>query len=876
MTTRLWLSQYLDTEGNDANLSCSDAHVSELVSSYAGRFILDLRLGPDEENIFRSDITGGDWTTIDIPTSVPPFADDESFKKAVLKALSSSFSDSDLFPDFKRFEGIIRFIEKKDISPDSRSGPILEALSTQPVSNKLAELSLDELTSMLRSRKRIHFHRSMYGTLTYDYFTPTIGYIEQQEKNVLLDNVFYGSQSYDISQQYITIGSINGRSPVNGINLSGKNRITVTMKGTARPKHRDTNIKHGRFRSKSLPLTIYPVKTVKLYFSTVPESGNFGGDATQVSPGSWRDWSFSCDVSADDMATGRGEKSFIITARAEYNDLDEPEDTSVGISVFFSDNVISKSLTEACIPHVKITSPSKGENRSGDSAGVTVQIEGTASDSSCGCGLKTIEVTTDDNIGLYSEAIPRSPGNWSTWTIKKTFYSQGYHAITARCIDNGGNVDQDRIYIKVTIAPTTHISTHLLLLERYHLSSYLGPHQANRIIKIVSIPPRKKTRICIKFFASDIKSRNNEGSCILDSFTQNSSDNFELLLANENADKHIYDHNYKFYLDTDSEPGWGFGGCILTPMVADGTNSARQEFAKSISNALQKHVSKASANRGISVYTPCSLNTNTENEHENYMKKTSDFELENTNSSRTLTFVFKQYEQVYYSILHLTDIRVAILRRERVEDGSRIRVTYREATLPQLDALLAEVLIKDERELKQKVTRLIIHQLENIQDYQDKPKSLIQGVALRDQTGNYVQNLNYLRVRKDIISEYVDPSSPDIKIQVPGIITSVIRNSLRTEGTLITPYVGQTNALDLYSTGIQNENLKKAELDNKNAGTEISRNLLAMKIVEERETDSAKLFSEVFPCCKPNIFSLWPPKEKRDASDQDQDDRASV
>jgi hypothetical protein len=141
-------------------------------------------------------------------------------------------------------------------------------------------------------------------------------------------------------------------------------------------------------------------------------------------------------------------------------------------------------------------------------------------------------------------------------------------------------------------------------------------------------------------------------------------------------------------------------------------------------------------------------------------------------------------------------------------------------------------------------------------------RSFVEDESLKDPTGKDIHGSNYLRVKTDLISKYVDPTYPHGKIQVPGVIMSVSKNVLRTEGVVVAALLGYGNALDSYSNAFQNEAATAKELKNKPTEAEVSRINLGIKVVKDKDTDSAKIFEQVFPCCKPQIFSLWPSRER--------------
>jgi hypothetical protein len=110
------------------------------------------------------------------------------------------------------------------------------------------------------------------------------------------------------------------------------------------------------------------------------------------------------------------------------------------------------------------------------------------------------------------------------------------------------------------------------------------------------------------------------------------------------------------------------------------TNSAREATAKNVSNAVEKHVSKASAKRDVQV------NTSYESKAETGEQQSVTRELANINVGRTLNFVFRQMNQEFLTLLHLVDVRVAFFNGDPV--------ATREVTLPQLASLLDQVIVE--------------------------------------------------------------------------------------------------------------------------------------------------------------------------------------
>lgn len=149
----------------------------------------------------------------------------------------------------------------------------------------------------------------------------------------------------------------------------------------------------------------------------------------------------------------------------------------------------------------------------------------------------------------------------------------------------------------------------------------------------------------------------------------------------------------------------------------------------------------------------------------------------------------------------------------------------------------------------QNVNDTILSELQNIYDYAD----VLTNDFITDSKG-------YWHVNKKRQSPYNNSG-----ISVPGVIMAANEYVMRTDGVIVEALLGQGEALDDYSKGLQDASVKSKELSNDLTQAEIAKSKLANKIVEDQNVPAGSLFKEVFPCCKPSIFSLWPPKEATEA-----------
>jgi hypothetical protein len=178
-----------------------------------------------------------------------------------------------------------------------------------------------------------------------------------------------------------------------------------------------------------------------------------------------------------------------------------------------------------------------------------------------------------------------------------------------------------------------------------------------------------------------------------------------------------------------------------------------------------------------------------------------------------------------------------------VQGQSQPQYTYKEVTLPELDALLEEVIVPEKRA---EVRTDIIRQLSNIFDYKDRRHQFVQEEPMRDHNGQIIPLSQYLRVRKDYTSTYLDEAT-GTQIKVPGIILDASKYVLRTEGVIVEALLGQGDALDAYSHGLQDAAVREKNLANDRARAEIRKEQLALQIIESKDEEKAKLFAQLNP-----------------------------
>jgi hypothetical protein len=367
--------------------------------------------------------------------------------------------------------------------------------------------------------------------------------------------------------------------------------------------------------------------------------------------------------------------------------------------------------------------------------------------------------------------------------------------------------------------------------------------------------PGEKTRITMKTYSKETQDAKNASS-ILDSLTEESARDFQNSVQQEQSDKRDQSKNLSYHVDVEAKGSWGFGSVGVKAGVKGETNSAREEFAKNLSSAVEKHAAKASAKRDVQVNTTSEIKS--EHTDENAISR----QVENINVSRTLNFVFRQMNQEYITLLHLIDVRVAYF--------DNFAETKREVALYQLDSLIEQRITDGSAAptfpgtRRAAVRQVILDELRHIFDYRDDPHPdfIEERVLLIDPaSGEKPENVaqRYVQIRRPYVSTF--NTTAGTAINVPGIIVDADSHVLRTDGVMVEALLGVGEALDSYSQGLQREAERAKELANTQLNATVAREELAQLLVRSKATDGATLFAEMFyPPAQPALSNGVEPR----------------
>ena len=419
----------------------------------------------------------------------------------------------------------------------------------------------------------------------------------------------------------------------------------------------------------------------------------------------------------------------------------------------------------------------------------------------------------------------------------KAFYESGHHLILRRGFSGATE------YSFVQNPPPT-VKPHLALVEEYRLSSFLGSYGVGRTVKSFSLLPGESTRLTIKT-ASKSTTAAKQSQSILDSYSQESASDFESSLAEEKSDRTSSSSELSYHASVEGSDSWGFGGVTASAGVGGSSNSAREEFAKSVASATSKHASKASANRNVQIDTTTETTVTEEKESEIVRN------IENINVGRTLNFVFCQMNQEVISLLHLIDVRVGYT------DGIE---PIREMALYELPELLEQVLIDDPKTRKT-VQQWIEAEVRRIRDHRGKE---VEDFVVPVKDAGAVERWT---VNRDFASEFIEPATKTAAL-VPGIIISSQSIVMRTEDVAVDSLVGQGAALDSYSERLQEEENRRKKLANDTSEvqirlleSEVVRNETMLELVKNKDVELLKAYANAMRFVPPGnptqMVGVW-------------------
>jgi hypothetical protein len=443
------------------------------------------------------------------------------------------------------------------------------------------------------------------------------------------------------------------------------------------------------------------------------------------------------------------------------------------------------------------------------------------------------------------------------------------------------------------------------LVEEYRLSSFYGNYGAGRTIKTLSLLPGEHNKIVVKSFRSTSQSVK-ETSSVLDSFSKQTAEDFQDAIESETTNKDASTRHDEGFINVEVAGNWGTGNAKVSGGFKGSSNSAREQTAKNVSKALQKHALQASAKRDVKV------EHSTDSLSESGEESGSERDIRNVNVGNTLNFVFRQMNQEHVSLLCLTDIKVAF--------SNSTYGSFRQVPLSQIDELLRDYIPNADGPIDPAhpedyspafpagftpsaktplppgwmtridyVRRTILTECQNVLDYRgalvpvvesvspgatattaviakacaaeraalaarasgrpvpSKPTLLAESVAsrippTRGQPRPFAAP--YVRFKRTLTTTYTGGANA---FTAPGVVLAATHNIMRTDGVIVDAILGQGDGLDPYSHGVQDEAIRAKAIAADALAAQLALEEARQKVVAKRDQTAATLVTQMFP-----------------------------
>ena len=461
------------------------------------------------------------------------------------------------------------------------------------------------------------------------------------------------------------------------------------------------------------------------------------------------------------------------------------------------------------------------------------EFAGTAAAGQGGPAITGIQIVIDGNTGTAVSAQPDPQAGWASWNADVVIprYGPFQAVVTLSTADPNISASLAISAILEPQRPRVWLGSRLMLAEEVRLTNFVGRLGPGRVLRTMSLLPGESSTITVKTFISENYDTKNTSS-IFDHVDTTTSNDFDDSVSSEQSQKQESKDSFDWSAQAKASASWGWGSASASGDVSSKTDGAHEELARNLRNATQKHAESRSSKRDVQVNAEST--TSSTQTQEQAIERT----VKNINVGRTLNFTFSQLNQEYLSLLHLVGVRVGYAAYFVYLDDGTIKSEYQEwpLYLMSADAGPLPTLVKSPGA----VMTQIVDWLSNVVDYADNAQAVIE--PMPSANGIY-------RFRHGLTQAWIDPPGTVLTPPVPGMILNGMRVIMRTEGVLVEAILGQNNALDAYSVGLQTEAVRQNKIANDAAQQVID--LVATPV--PAETDA---WQKTHPCCQPSTLSI--------------------
>ena len=405
-------------------------------------------------------------------------------------------------------------------------------------------------------------------------------------------------------------------------------------------------------------------------------------------------------------------------------------------------------------------------------------------------------------------------------------------------------------HLKIKFISIEELKPQLLFVETFKLTNFPGDYGAGTTIKTFSLLPREITEISVKSWKRT-ETTTKEASSILDSYTEDKADEFERGVQSENSRSSKIDKSSSYNVKASASARWGWGSASVSGGKEGSTKSSREESVKNVMNATQKHAQTASAKREVNIDTE--YEKREETEVETAIMRT----IRNLNVTRTLNFTFRQMNQEFHSILHLTDLKLGFyngfpgsLREYPLTDIGHFVYKYMADPTVFMGVLKKMILdeygiIKDDQ--GNEIGGMIDHHGNLRALAEEFTPSGDESSYLRikppyDKEGNPYGQQKYI-MRPEIKENDKIIQQEDARY-VNGVILGSNKITMKTDGVIVEALMGKVNALDDYAYLYRTEKIRRKKVEN----DRIADGLLLVKELMQanKHNEAVKAYKQTF------------------------------
>lgn len=358
------------------------------------------------------------------------------------------------------------------------------------------------------------------------------------------------------------------------------------------------------------------------------------------------------------------------------------------------------------------------------------------------------------------------------------------------------------------------------VIETYEISSFFGDYGLGATKKTFTLLPGEEMKISLKTWKSSKRSYE-EGSSILDSYTETAAEKFSDSMRAETTDKSTSASSSSWNAEAEASGSWGIASASVSGGASGEYSSGRESFASSLAETTSEHSKEASAKRETTV------TSSSEQEEETGEERVQERTIRNVNMRRPLTFVFRELNQEYLTYFTLKNIKIGYFSGRAGE--------WREVPLYALRSLLEETL-KTETAVE-KAADQILNTIRFVRTPDGEPVECLMAVEtgtdgrLYDKKLVQVQN-GEMRPNNPMSNGRLVPPPSDrswhyaflsgasgyngnYQHKPDGILTGFKTIVMRTESLVTEALLGQSDALDNFAMEVQTADAERRTLDNK-------------------------------------------------------------